>query len=339
LRVQLVMICDLSRAPFGAPWSELYAAALDQCAWADAVGFDLIALGEHHGSPDGYDPSPVVAAAAIAARTGRIGIRLSVLLGPLYDPVKLAEDLAVASIFSRGRLIAGIGAGYRPSEYDMFGQRLDERWERLGELVGFLKQAWTGEPFGWRGRRVRVSPVPDPRPPIVLGGAYPRSARRAAHIADGWLPRTPELWEPYRRECIRLGRADPGPYPRQGPLFLHVSRDPERDWQRIEPHARYMVETYGRWQSEAPRQQRGAYAHASPDDVRASASYRVLMPEQALELAQGLGAEGVLYVTPLLSGLDPALAWESLRLLEREVLPHLPGPSRGAAPPAPGPGA
>ena len=329
--MQLVMIHDLSTPDFGEPRGSVYAAALDQCAWADAVGFDVVALGEHHGSPDGYDPSPVVMAAAIGARTRRLRIRTSVLLAPLYEPVKLAEDLAVASLVCGGRLDAGLGAGYRPSEYEAFGQRLEERWERMGEIVAFLRQAWTGEPFEWRGRRIRVTPRPEPPPPIILGGAFARSARRAAHIADGWLPRTPDLWEPYRAECLALGRPDPGPYPRQGPVFLHVSHDPDGDWQRIAPHARRMAEVYGGWQREAPGQSQGPFARLPNEgELRASGAYRVLRPDEVLALAESLGPDCILYVTPLLCGLAPRLAWESLRLLEREVLPHLPGRPRAA---------
>ena len=89
------MKLDLSydmRAPdFGASSREIYAAALDQAAWADELGFDNIGLGEHHGSSDGYNPSPLVLASAMGARTKRIGLRTSVLLAPLYDPIKLAE--------------------------------------------------------------------------------------------------------------------------------------------------------------------------------------------------------------------------------------------------------
>ncbi|NRA08751.1 MAG: LLM class flavin-dependent oxidoreductase [Myxococcales bacterium] len=325
--MQLVMVHDLSSPDFGAEPRELYAAALDMTAWADEVGFDVIALGEHHGSPDGYDPSPIVTATAMAARTRRVEIRTSVLLAPLYDPVKLAEDLAVASIFSGGRLVAGMGAGYRPAEYAAFGQRLEERWELMGEIVDFLRRAWTGEPCEWRGRPVRVTPVPDPPPKLVLGGAFPRSARRAAHIADGWLPREPSLWPPYREECIRLGQPDPGPYPAQGPVFLYVCHDPDAAWRRIAPHALRMAEIYGSWQDEAPGQGRGPYAGPPGEAALRDSAYRVMRPEEVLELAESLGPDGVLYSTPLLCGLDPDFAWEGLRVFEREVLPHLPGRS------------
>ncbi len=323
--MQLVMVHDLSTPAFGTPARELYAAALDQSAWADEVGFSCIALGEHHGSPDGYDPSPIVFAAAIGARTQAIRIRTSVLLAPLYDPPKLAEDLAVASIVCGGRLEAGLGAGYRASEYETFGRSMADRWEAMGEIVEFLRRAWSGEPFQWRGRRVHVTPRPDPPPPIILGGGFARSARRAARIADGWLPRTPELWAPYRDECVAIGRPDPGPYPAQGPVFLHVSLDPERDWREIEPHAVRMAEVYGGWQRESPDQAEGPYSGpVDGGDLRSSGAYRVLRPEEVIALAESLGQDAILYMTPLLCGLDPALAWQSLRLLEREVLPHLP---------------
>ena len=86
---------DLRAPDFGAPAMDLYPASLDQCAWADALGFDVVGIAEHHGAEDGYLPAPLVFAAAAAARTRRISLRTSVLLAPLHDPIKLAEDAAV----------------------------------------------------------------------------------------------------------------------------------------------------------------------------------------------------------------------------------------------------
>ncbi len=102
---------DMRAPSFGAPAGDLYAAALDMCAWADELGFDVVGIGEHHASDDGYLPSPLVFAAAAAARTRRIKLRPSVLLAPLYDPIKLAEDTAVLQILSRGRLVLGDAHG------------------------------------------------------------------------------------------------------------------------------------------------------------------------------------------------------------------------------------
>ena len=84
---------------------------LEQAAWAEEHGFVSIVLSEHHGSDDGYLPSPLVAAGAVAARTSRVMIGIAALIAPLHDPVRLAEDLAVLDLLSRGRLFVIIGAG------------------------------------------------------------------------------------------------------------------------------------------------------------------------------------------------------------------------------------
>src|SRR5262245_64947722 len=95
---------DLRAPAFaGVTHAELYAACLEQCAWADARGFGVVALSEHHGVDDGYMSAPVTLAAAIAARTSRMQISIAAVLVPLHDPVRLAEQLPVAQLGARGR--------------------------------------------------------------------------------------------------------------------------------------------------------------------------------------------------------------------------------------------
>ncbi|MGE4652861.1 MAG: LLM class flavin-dependent oxidoreductase [Myxococcota bacterium] len=324
--MELTLSYDMRAPAFGAPARDLYAAALDQVAWADEQGFSIVGLGEHHASPDGYNPSPIPLACAMAARTRRLRVRLSVLLAPLYDPVKLAEDLAVAQLASAGRLLVGLGAGYRPAEFEMFGKRLEDRWAFMEEICNFLRQAWTGEPFEWQGRRVHVTPRPEPVPPILLGGSSAASARRAARIADGWFPPLEaRLWVPYREACLKLGKPDPGPYPKHGPIFLWISHDPERAWGHLMPHILHQLQSYAEWTIEAFGKPAGPYAkQMSAETVRESEAYQVLTPEQALELAHELGDHSVFYLNPLLAGIDPKRSWEMLRLFENEVRPHLP---------------
>ena len=130
--MELTIVYDMRAPEFGAPAPELYAAALDQVAWADDLGFDVVGLGEHHAAQDGYNPSPLVLAAAMGARSQRVRLRTSVLLAPLYDPIKLAEDAAVTQLATGGRLLLGIGAGYRPAEFAMFGRELSPALEGHG---------------------------------------------------------------------------------------------------------------------------------------------------------------------------------------------------------------
>src|SRR5690606_23315685 len=110
------------------PRHELYAAALDQSAYCESSGFDSLVLSEHHGTPDGYLPSPLIAAAAITARTSTIPITVAALLVRLHDPLRLVEDIAVLDHLSRGRVTYVFGLGYRRAEYEMF----DREWASRG---------------------------------------------------------------------------------------------------------------------------------------------------------------------------------------------------------------
>jgi len=320
--VVLTMAFDMRAPDFGAPAAELYKAALDQCEWADRCGFDAVAFMEHHASSDGYLPSPIVMAAAAAGRTRRIGIGVGVMLLPLYDPLRAAEDLAVLDLASGGRLRLIVGAGYRQEEYAQFGLDLRKRPSLMERGIDTLKKAWTGEPFEYEGRMVRVLPRPAqrPRPAIIMGGSSKAAAERAARIADGFLPVSPNLFEDYRQALLALGRPAPDPVPEGegGYFFLHVTHDPDGDWKKIAPHALHANNEYARWLEGQPN---AVFAHT--DDAAglfASGRYRVITPTQCVDLAK---RDGRLSFMPLIGGLDPAVAWESLRLFEQEVLPLL----------------
>lgn len=323
VKVAEVSLAYDMRAPeFGAPASSLYPAAVAQCAWADQRGFTGVTLSEHHVSTDGYLPSPIVMGAAIAGVTDHLLIRLSVVLLPLYDPLRAAEDLAVLDLVSEGRLRLTVAAGYRPVEYAQFGRDIRRRPSLMEEAIDVLKQAWTGEPFEFRGETVQILPRPyqRPRPDIILGGASPATARRAARLCDGYQPLGERLYELYLDELDALGKPHPPPR-RSGegsPLFVHVSDDPDRDWQLIAPHAVHETTSYAEWAAGA----RGSVYESTPnaDELRASGRYQVLTPDEAVALAE---RTGVLTLKPLMGGLDPDLGWASLELVADQVMPKL----------------
>ena len=165
------------RAPAFSPASrrELFDAALEMAAFADARGFTLATLSAHHGVEDGYLPSPVVLAGVLAGATRRLGLNISALLVPLYDPVKLAEDLTVLDWASRGRLMIVAGLGYRPEEYAALGRDFRRRGKLLDECLEVMLRAWRGETFEYRGASVRVTPEPftKPHPRLFVGGSTP----------------------------------------------------------------------------------------------------------------------------------------------------------------------
>jgi len=173
---------------------------------------------------------------------------------------------------------------------------------------------------------VRVTPTPfqPGGPKISLGGSSEPAARRAARIADGFAPSTPEIWDFYRDEVIALGRPDPGPHPGGSTDFVHLATDSEAGWEKIAPHALHEVNAYGTWMAAAGTGASGGYVPvADADALRQLGQYRVLTPDQMVAELQAQGPFAFVAFHPLMGGIPPALAWESLRLFEHEVLPRL----------------
>ncbi|MBK8309156.1 MAG: LLM class flavin-dependent oxidoreductase [Gammaproteobacteria bacterium] len=201
---RLTLRFDLRTPPFACCPDDYYRTALDMAEWADAHGFSECMVSEHHGEEDGYLPSPLVMAAAIAARTRRMRIRISALILPLHDPLRIAEDVAVLDRLSGGRIELVCVAGFRPGEFAQFDKPFAARIKLLEHGIATLKQAWSGEPFTYRGAQGsnHSPPAPAPHPPLLLGGSSPQAARRAARIADGFVPAVPELY-PIYHEPVR----------------------------------------------------------------------------------------------------------------------------------------
>jgi alkanesulfonate monooxygenase SsuD/methylene tetrahydromethanopterin reductase-like flavin-dependent oxidoreductase (luciferase family) len=324
-----VVLMDL-RCPEYVPitHADLYGEALEMLAWCDEQDWYGVFINEHHAADDGYLPAPVTMASAIAARTKRLELR-TLLIAPFYDPLRLAEDLAIVDNISLGRIAPVLAAGYRPFEFDMFGVSLADRRARLDETFRVLREAWTGEPFRYRGRTARVRPTPyrDGGPPLAMGGSTKTAARHAADIADDFYARGDELWDTYRKERLRLGKPDPGPYLPTAPGFLMVSEDPERTLHQVYRNIMAWNNSYNDWFHEAYGRPWGP-ALATIDDVRAVGDkYMILTPTQTVKLAHSMASEAYIGLRPLCGGMDPELSWESLRLFTDRVMPQL-QPSR-----------
>ena len=171
-----------------------YHDVLELSRLAETLGFDSIWVSEHHGAGDGYLPSLLPVLAAIATATDRVRLGTGVLLTPFHDPLRLAEDAATVDILSGGRLILGLGLGWREEEFRMFGLPVGERVPRTVETVEILRKAWTAERFTHEGRIFRYEdvlvtppPVREGGPPIYLGGFVEPAVRRAGRLGDGYI--------------------------------------------------------------------------------------------------------------------------------------------------------
>jgi len=316
---------DLRTPAFGAPTADLYAAALDMAAWAEEHGFTAAVVSEHHATDDGYLPSPLVVASAMAARTHQIAISVAALLVPLYDPVKLAEDIAVLDHVSRGRVSYVAGLGYRPAEYASLGKSFADRARDMESAIALMRRAWTGEPFEHDGRVVHVRPVPftSPYPIVCYGGGTRAAARRAARLDMPFFPqlRSDRLVAEYESERERLGLA-PGFVisPGTGPLNVFVSEDPDRTWAEIGANLLHDARSYAQWQIEANMDSAALDTATTVDELRAHDVYTVVTPDECVELVR---THGSLALHPLCGGIPPEIAWQSLELVAAKVQPRL----------------
>ena len=303
--------------------ADLYAAAVEMAEWGERNGAVAAAVSEHHASPDGYLPSPLLLASAIAARTTRLPVQVAALLVPLHDPIALAEQMAVLDLISRGRVSYVCAVGYRPEEYAMFGHDFRGRGRRMDESLAAMRRAWSGEPFEYQGRPVCVTPRPTTPggPMLFMGGNSAAAVRRAARFGMGMLTQggDPALEQIYRNACAEYGTKPQLFLNPSGdvPTSTFVSDDPDRAWRELGPYLLHDARMYASWMGESGAVSKSVAA--SVDELRReNGPYRIFTPEQAT--AQ-LKKSGMLMLQPLAGGIPPKLAWPSLELLVAKVLP------------------
>ncbi|MEU1476498.1 LLM class flavin-dependent oxidoreductase [Streptomyces sp. NPDC005760] len=303
--------------------SARYRAALDMAAYADEHGITTVQTEEHHGVENNWLPSPFAFAGAVFGATRRIAVTVSAVIGPLHDPLRLAEEIAVLDLLSGGRLVTVAGIGYRPEEYALF----DVEWRRRGrlqdELLETLLKAWTGEEFEYRGRTVRVTPRPftDPHPLLLVGGSSKAAARRAARLGLPFFPSAhlPELEAYYKELLVEYGTEGWTMMPTAETPLLHIAENPDEVWARHGEHFLHEARTYASWQSGDIRSAVRSAA-TSVEELRAEGVYRILTPDECVE--QGLDN---LVLHPLAGGMPLEEGWRSLRLFAERVLPALDG--------------
>lgn len=284
--------------------STRYRAALEMAVYADGHGIDTVQTEEHHGVANNWLPSPFVFAGSVFGATRRIAVTVSAIIGPLYDPLRLAEDIAVLDLISAGRLVTVAGIGYRQEEYAQLGAEWGRRGKLQDELLETLLNAWTGEPFEYRGRTVRVTPRPytQPHPLLLVGGSSRAAARRAARLGLPLFPSAhlPELEAYYHEQRAEHGTDGFCMMPAAEVPLLHVAEDPDRVWAEYGEHFLHEARTYSSWQSKDIR----SAVRSSADTVaelRAEGIYRVVTPDACVALAES-GADS-LVLHPLCGGM------------------------------------
>ncbi|MEM7008527.1 MAG: LLM class flavin-dependent oxidoreductase [Thermodesulfobacteriota bacterium] len=319
---------------------ELYGEMLEEISMADQMGFDSAWLSEHHFLEDGYCPSLLLTAAAIAARTNNIRIGTGVLLLPLHDPVRVAEDAAVADLISNGRLILGIGLGYREEEFSGFGRTLKQRRGRMEEGIEVLTKSWANESFSIDGKyyqldNVNVTPKPVQQPiPIWIGAFTEPAIRRAARIgaplyvpAIGVIPIVKYLFDMHSDLLKEYGRS---PDDVEKPLVreMYISDKKADDaWEDIKEHVTYTAKGYASWGSMVDREGNLLSDPSDPILYDIARDQSIIgTPEECVEAIKQYQEQ-----TPAdnlicrfkFPGISHEESMRSMRLFVEKVLPHV----------------
>ena len=303
----------------------------------EACGLDGAWVSEHHGSADGYLPSLLPMLAALAAITDRIELGTGVVLAPFHDPIRLAEDFAVVDQISGGRVICGLGIGWREEEFRQFNIPVSSRVRRLEEIVDILRLAWREDRFDYAGKHysysgAAVTPKPARIPPILVGGFVDAAIRRAGRIGDGYISsraqpeRVAEAFQMAARERSKAGLEGPPTVAVLQNAF--VTEDPERDWPLVRAGIGHQLGVYAGWRegTDVP----GAPLKVLPPDdgdIRRTTAFGT--PEEVLRflepLAEVLGPypESHLILRLHYPGMDAADAARAIDLFAERVAPGL----------------
>lgn len=321
-----LMRFDMRAPAIGAPATELYEAALQMAEWSESRGAVMAVVCEHHTMDDGYLPSPLVLATALAARTTTLSIMTAVLVLPLYDPIRLAEDMVVLDVISRGRVSHVLAVGYRPEEYEHHGVDFHRRGRIADAHLDLLMRAKTGEPFEHEGRRIHVTPAPATAggPRLAWGGGSEPAARRAGRFGLDFFAQGggPELAEVYAATARAHGH-EPGlcMIPSTDlATTVFVADDLDRAWDELGPHLLHDVRTYAAL-NEGNTHTASLSRATTVDELRdEDRTHRVMTVEDAVDLVR---KGQLLPLQPLVGGLPPEVAWRYLRTVTDEVLPQV----------------
>jgi alkanesulfonate monooxygenase SsuD/methylene tetrahydromethanopterin reductase-like flavin-dependent oxidoreductase (luciferase family) len=310
---------------------ELYADALDLAAEAERLGFDSVWVSEHHFLDDAYMPSLLPVCAAIAARTTRVRIGTALLLAPLIDPLRLAEDAATVDLIAAGRLVLGLGLGWREEEFRALGVDPRERVARLERAFEVLRGAWGDGLVD--GVSVTPKPAQPGGPPLWIGALAERAVRRAGRIADGFMATevTPESFAEQvrwtREELERAGRdPDDFAYSLHLPTFAWPGEDA---WERVREHHWYIAWKYDDMDEASGRTGPPAPLPPLPASREAELRDGIVLgtPEEVAEQIDAFreAAGGNLHYIARLywPGMDPALQREAMAVFAEDVLPRL----------------
>lgn len=322
LMLRFDMRCpDKSRAEI----ADQYQCAIEMAQWVEGKAPAMIGLSEHHAAEDGYASTPLMLGSAMASVTKTTPMMIAATLLPLYDPVRLAEEMIMLDHISRGRVSYVLGIGYRPAEYELFGLDFSRRGkiadEKLDKLLSVLEAAKNGMTMP------RITPVPfsENGPAIMWGGGSKAAARRAGRKGLSFVGQVdaPGIQEAYEAACKEAGHPVGACLlpPAEMPNIVFVHPDPDKAWEEVGPYLLKDAASYAQWNAEAGLTAASLSQAKSIEAMKAEqGAYRIVDIDGALQIIKQWGR---LPLHPLCGGVPAEIAWPYLKRVVEEVMPKV----------------
>lgn len=307
----------------------------EQARAAAASGIDSVWVLQHYlGSMPTLQPLHLLA--ALAADTGEMSVGTNMFILPLRHPVAAAEEFATLDHLTGGRVIAGLGLGYRQNEFRAFGIPMTERLGRFTESVEIMRRLWSGERVTFAGRyfaledeRISLVPVRPGGPPVWVGaGLLPKAIERAARVGDAWII-PPHVTDERLVEALAAYTDARARYGRSGPAELVVRReillDPDRDlaWRLGSAARGALTGMYSAYNAPDASVDYRHLAGADAAEARAREAYLFTDPAGAIAELTALEAAGITKVVLRMQWYDlpQDRVLRSLQLFRDQVLP------------------
>lgn len=193
--LQRVAALEIGVTPWLEDWSGPAHLLAEQAEFAEKLGFHSFWLPESHFSGSSSIPAPLLQLASIASRTHRLRIGTTSYLLPVRHPIAVAEEVAVLDRLSGGRVILGVGRGFRSALFRVFEVPVAEKRDRFEAALAAMRAAWSGEPVAWQdgddpaSEAICVAPLPvqKPHPPIWVAGFGPKAVAQCGRLGLPYL--------------------------------------------------------------------------------------------------------------------------------------------------------
>jgi alkanesulfonate monooxygenase SsuD/methylene tetrahydromethanopterin reductase-like flavin-dependent oxidoreductase (luciferase family) len=302
---------------------------------ADQLGFDSVTKTAHYSAHPFQMLQLVPMLARFAAEAPRLRLNAGVILLPLMSPLHVAEEFATLDVITGGKIILGVGLGYRDVEFKAFGVPRTQRARRFEANLIAIRQLWSQDKVRMKTPYFELDdascsprPLQTPHPPIWVGANADPAIERAARLGDCWyigpaveIGTVERQMELYRRSLDAAGKPFPAELPMRREVFVAKSR--EEAIRLCAPYLGAKYEAYHSWRQDMPTGDSGLnqdfesligdrFLIGTPDQVA----------EQIIALHRRLGVNHLVMSTEW-AGMPESLAIETIEMIAREVFPRV----------------